>query len=223
MSDRITYLRRWVQHDEPPTTFVLTKNEARQIIQAIDACATSTSSKHPRTRDEVLREFGVAPEFPNRLSVVTMADHIVAVEQQRDEYHRLWKAEVLKRREVEAQRSGVSGTLASGEPVAWLIHLEKPYEPYVSLSHDTAQDAVRYGVTVTPLYAHPAPSAAGVAITDAMVEAAAKALYLRGDLSKWGTWEDEMWRYKETYYEDAKAILEAALTRPTTPTRGSDE
>lgn len=53
--------------------------------------------------------------------------------------------------------------------------------------------------------------AAATRVTDEMVERAAEALYLRGDLSHWGTWEQEIWRYKETYYEDARAILAAAL------------
>jgi hypothetical protein len=56
--------------------------------------------------------------------------------------------------------------------------------------------------------------AAATRVTDEMVERAAKALYLCGDLSHWGTWEQEIARYKKTYYEDARAILAAALEGP---------
>ena len=45
----------------------------------------------------------------------------------------------------------------------------------------------------------------------AVVEAAAEALYLRGDLAQWCTWEQEIARYKETYYEDAVQLIRAAV------------
>jgi hypothetical protein len=58
---------------------------------------------------------------------------------------------------------------------------------------------------------HPEMPEGSTRVTDEMVERAAKALYLRGDLSHWGTWEQEIARYKETYYEDALAVITAAL------------
>lgn len=50
---------------------------------------------------------------------------------------------------------------------------------------------------------------------EAAVEAAAKALYLTGDLSAFETWEQQIPRYKQTYYDDARSILTAARAAAT--------
>lgn len=56
-----------------------------------------------RTRDEVLREFSrpyQSHEDVGGPDADRMADHIVAVERQRDEYHAMWKAETFAKREL---------------------------------------------------------------------------------------------------------------------------
>lgn len=53
-----------------------------------------------RTRDDVLKAFGIsAAQFAGDYEL-KMADHIVAVEKQRDAYHAMWKAETLAKREL---------------------------------------------------------------------------------------------------------------------------
>ena len=60
-----------------------------------------------RTRDEVLAElrqrFGTddyCQSDVNGIDLYGMADHIVATERQRDDYHAMWKAETLAKREL---------------------------------------------------------------------------------------------------------------------------
>ena len=134
-----------------------------------------------RTRDEVLAElrqrFGTddyCQSDVNGIDLYGMADHIVATERQRDEYHAMWTKETLAKRELADRLRELESPQASSEPVAWALMYPSLYDGSQMIElYQTRKEAEDMGderTSLVPLYPH--PSAATV--TEAMVEAAAK-------------------------------------------------
>jgi hypothetical protein len=108
------------------------------------------------------------------------------------------------------------GTASEGEKYAALNAALDDYRAAVAADKECPADAPHRVVRVALVDERVSEAYTLPRVTDEMVERAAKALYLCGDLSNhwFGTWEQEIARYKETYYEDARAILTAALEGP---------